>query len=1113
MSAELTDEGKYTDPVDYTTDSSVEGGWVKVVKTFTPQVTGTASAYIIGEGAEGIFYVDDIQLEKGEAPSNFNLLENGDLQSDDTSAFGWTLKEDVSFCNTVGVNATGQGNHSIKIEGDCQNKYAYAIQTVYINKLGQQSYVLSGWGKADAVVDNITLRSNPAYDHTKQFGLRATVYYRNDTDGEYTEYFYVPYNPDVSTWQYASLTITPEQTNKYVDHINISCVYECNANTAWFDNLSLVNATVQQLDYDNNGKPISSASTGLNGQSITYDDNGNVKTVTTPNPAGGTITQTYTYDSTFTHRLVSSTNGIVKQSMSHDSVGNVVATTLQSATNSSAKVITSSAVFTNGGNLQSSVTDSAGAVTSYAYEAAQNIAWGAPSKVTDAKGTETAYTFDNFGRYENITVDNGAGLKYIYSDGKLSQIQRKADGQTTLAYSFGYDEFGNTTQIQVGNKILAEYVYGAKNGMLLSQSYGNQDSVSFTYDNLGRAKTTTYSSGRVLSYIYTGDGQLYSVHDSATGYTYIYTYDPLGRLTASRVEDSSSQVLIRTKLWYNASNQITKQAWTIGDTTYEETYTYNTGDATLSAYHNPLGQTVSLSYDYLRRLSTVTAGNVYTQTYTYRDLDDSKTTTQVSGLSYSGLTDAHSFGYTYDALGNIATYTENGVTYTYSYDDLNQLVSQTGGGKTYAYTYDLGGNILTASDGTASHTYTYGDADWADLLTAYDGQSITYDASGNPLSYYNGSRYTFTWEEGRRLATSSGNGHNISYNYDSQGLRLSRTVDGTKTYSYVYIGDQLMEMTIDDNGTVRTLSFFYDNSSPYAVKVTSGGSSSTYYYVLNLQGDVTAIVNSAGKTVVEYTYDPWGKLLSIDGEYKNGLGIRNPLRYRGYVYDQESGLYYLQSRYYDPTTCRFINADEVLYYKNSLGNHLFAYCENSPVACIDPFGYGKIYVIYYEDDFEKQAKNSPGYDSDNEDVIFIGVSTAQEFVDAWNSMEGEIDDVYLYVHGGKGELYFYKEDLGFSGEISFNDLEDKTVDGMIFLLSCKGGKGKEGNNVAWMFAQKSSTSVRACTGGVSYTKFDGVYYPRKSFRDFGMVYTFYYGKRNAFTSEKVAKKRVELVSR
>ena len=127
---------------------------------------------------------------------------------------------------------------------------------------------------------------------------------------------------------------------------------------------------------------------------------------------------------------------------------------------------------------------------------------------------------------------------------------------------------------------------------------------------------------RVLSYIYTGDGQLYSVHDSATGYTYIYTYDSLGRLIASRVEDSSSQVLMRTKLWYNASNQITKQTWTVGDTTYQETYAYNTGDATLSSYQNALGQTVSLGYDFLRRLSTVTAGNIYTQTYTYRDIDD-----------------------------------------------------------------------------------------------------------------------------------------------------------------------------------------------------------------------------------------------------------------------------------------------------------------------------------------------------------------------------------------------------------------------------------------------------------------------------------------------------------
>ena len=469
--------------------------------------------------------------------------------------------------------------------------------------------------------------------------------------------------------------------------------------------------------------------------------------------------------------------------------------------------------------------------------------------------------------------------------------------------------------------------------MLLSQSYGNQDSVSFTYDHLGRAKTTTYkdengNAERVLSYIYTGDGQLYSVHDSATGYTYIYTYDPLGRLTASRVEDSSGETLMRTQLGYNASNQITKQTWTVGDTTYQETYAYNTGDATLSSYQNALGQTVSLGYDFLRRLSTVTAGNIYTQTYTYRDIDESKTTTQVSGLAYSGFAGAPSYGYTYDTLGNILTYTENGTAYAYTYDDLNQLLTATGGGKAWAYTYDLGGNILTATDGTTSHTYTYGDANWADLLTAYDGQTITYDGSGNPLSYYNGSRYTFTWAEGRRLTSAAVNGKTYTYSYDSDGLRLSKTVDGV-THNYFYASGNLLRETWGTN----ILDFFYDNTgSPYALNYNG----TTYYYITNLQGDVLGLIDASGNSVASYTYDPYGKVLTATGT----MAEINPLRYRGYYYDSETELYYLQSRYYDPTTCRFINADAYASTGQSVtGYNMFAYCGNNPIKRRDTDGY------------------------------------------------------------------------------------------------------------------------------------------------------------------------------
>lgn len=113
----------------------------------------------------------------------------------------------------------------------------------------------------------------------------------------------------------------------------------------------------------------------------------------------------------------------------------------------------------------------------------------------------------------------------------------------------------------------------------------------------------------------------------------------------------------------------------------------------------------------------------------------------------------------------------------------------------------------------------------------------------------------------------------------------------------------------------------------------------TYYYILSLQGDVVAILDSAGVSVVEYTYDAWGRLLSTTGSMSGTLGLHNPLRYRGYVYDYETGLYYLQSRYYNPQFCRFLSADTfVSTGQGILGYNMFAYCNNNPVNLIDSSG-------------------------------------------------------------------------------------------------------------------------------------------------------------------------------
>jgi len=112
-----------------------------------------------------------------------------------------------------------------------------------------------------------------------------------------------------------------------------------------------------------------------------------------------------------------------------------------------------------------------------------------------------------------------------------------------------------------------------------------------------------------------------------------------------------------------------------------------------------------------------------------------------------------------------------------------------------------------------------------------------------------------------------------------------------------------------------------------------------YYYLVNLQGDVMGIVDSTGNIVVSYTYDAWGKPLSTTGMMASTLGTLNPLRYRGYVYDTETGLYYLQSRYYNPEIGRFINADGFTSTgQGFVGNTMFVYCLNNPIKCVDPTG-------------------------------------------------------------------------------------------------------------------------------------------------------------------------------
>ena len=299
------------------------------------------------------------------------------------------------------------------------------------------------------------------------------------------------------------------------------------------------------------------------------------------------------------------------------------------------------------------------------------------------------------------------------------------------------------------------------------------------------------------------------------------------------------------------------------------------------------------------------------------------------------------YAYEYDGNGNITKITYGGQSIRYTYDSQNQLIREDNqaAGKTWVWIYDGAGNITGKSEhpyttGTPAITYgtknySYGQGyTWGDLLTSYGSKTITYDAIGNPLS---DGTWTYTWSQGRQLSRMSSGSSFWNFTYDADGMRTGRSNTGT-VYTYTYNGSQLVRM----NSTSANMRFTY-GADGAPLTISYGGT--IYYYVTNLQGDVVAILNSSGVMVVEYTYDAWGRLLSTTGSMANTLGLHNPLRYRGYVYDRETGLYYLQSRYYNPEWGRFINADGLVSTVQGLiGYNMFAYCGNNPVNRIDYTG-------------------------------------------------------------------------------------------------------------------------------------------------------------------------------
>ena len=341
---------------------------------------------------------------------------------------------------------------------------------------------------------------------------------------------------------------------------------------------------------------------------------------------------------------------------------------------------------------------------------------------------------------------------------------------------------------------------------------------------------------------------------------------------------------------------------------------------------------VSYTYDPLGRLTNRKIGS-FSNAYTYEDVGEDKTTTLVQSV----VTPAGTYSYTYDNIGNILSITDGTYTATYAYDSLNQLVraNDARAGKTYTYSYS-NGNITEKKEYAYTtgelgevldtKTWSYGDTVWSDLLTDFNGTAITYDEVGNPLTI--GSK-ELSWL-GRQLTQITDGEEEISYAYNGDGQRVSKTVNGTTT-EFIYNGDILAGQKTGDD----ILVFMYDNNGDPLGFIYNG---TEYYYIKNAQNDVTAIASADGTIIANYYYDPWGKLTEITGDTE--IAELNPIRYRSYYYDSETEWYYLNTRYYSPELCRFISSDNLVITVggNVMGYNLFVSCFNNPINLTDSSG-------------------------------------------------------------------------------------------------------------------------------------------------------------------------------
>lgn len=928
----------HSDAILGTTDSSINDGWQRLSVTFTVPANATkVNCNIMIRDASGKAWFDGIQLEEGTSASPFNMVNNSSFELYSQNSDGTYVPQDWSGYLTDSVNNAHYKDAGHAFRFSSVPTVAKEInQQLYLGGTTAQNlddtYILSGWVYANPVGGS---------NENNKISLAAKVFYSDGTS--YLNWF--NYNSSIQGWQYIMGAFTLRDgsnttATKTPTSIKIYLINYRQSNNSWFDNIQLVRDEAPSYTYNSDGKLISTVANAQQKSSMEYSNGNLTKSV----DAKG-FAYSYTYDSN--HNMMQATSqGGTKYIYTYDSNGNP--TSLKIKTSSTTSIDTG-ATYTSNGAYVSQTSDQDGYTESYNYDDSRGIL----NKYTDKKGNETNYTYDaNTDAITSVsqTLSNRQTVSNSYTYNKYCLNTISHNG---FNYSFVYDDFGNVTQTKVGTQTLSTNTYGANNGDLNRVTYGNGNYVDYTYDDYGNITAISQNGTQNFTWKYDSTGNLYSHEDLVNNQRFIYTYDTTGRLVRQNVLNNSKKSVYASEYGYDLNNNVSRFTSSAGGTSVTESFEYGT-DNLATKYTYPSGKTATYTNDgLLRRNSTVINTDTPINHQFVYLMSARGGDTRTTKIGWEHINN-YIYAYTYDANGNITLITRrdksvSGSTYEkqqqFAYDELNQLIRADDLAKncTEVYTYDNGGNILStvrypltwgSLDGvTATRTtsYAYDDTNWKDKLTSYNGIDFTYDEIGNPLQYKG---FTLTWQNGRQLASMQLMQMRFEFTYDVDGLRTSKKIPNVGSeHKYYYVGSRLQYETLSDDSA---LYYFYDSDgNPSGIRYKTGSTFTDYYYVCNWRGNVVEIYNSAGVLVASYDYNAWGVTTthSTDADTQN-IADLNPLRYRGYYYDSETSMYYVNSRYYDPATKRFLNSDNwnILKSQSDLyDKNLYSYCDNNPL--------------------------------------------------------------------------------------------------------------------------------------------------------------------------------------